>query len=48
MRQFPSAQHLASWADGNHESAGKKKNSRTTKGNPHIQSMLCEVAWTIS
>ncbi|MEB8676360.1 IS110 family transposase [Bacillus cereus] len=51
MRQFPSAQHLASWAGlspGNHESAGKKKNSRTTKGNPHIQSMLCEVAWAIS
>ncbi|HDW3058236.1 TPA: IS110 family transposase [Bacillus cereus] len=54
MRQFPSAQHLSSaheercWADGNHASAGKKKNSRTTKGNPHIQSMLCEVAWAIS
>lgn len=46
MRQFPSAQHLVSWAGlspGNHESAGKKKSSRTTKGNPHIQSMLCEV-----
>ncbi|WP_305927807.1 IS110 family transposase [Bacillus mycoides] len=51
MDQFPSAHHLASWAGlspGNHESAGKKKSTRTTKGNPHIQSTLCEVAWAIS
>lgn len=38
MGQFPTSKHLASWAGlspGNHESAGKKKSTRTVKGNPH-------------
>jgi transposase len=33
--------YIASWAGlspGNHESAGKRKNTRTVKGNPHIKS----------
>lgn len=37
MGQFPTSQHLASWAGispGNHESAGKRKRTRTVKGNP--------------
>jgi transposase len=35
MSRFPTAQHLASWAGlcpGQHESAGKRKNTRTRKG----------------
>jgi transposase len=51
MNVFPSAAHLSSWAGlspGNHESAGKKKGTRTVQGNPHIKSALCEAAWTIT
>jgi transposase len=51
MGQFPTSQHLASWAGvspGNHESAGKRKSTKTTKGNPHIKSALCEAAWAVS
>lgn len=51
MGQFPTSKHLASWAGlspGNHESAGKKKSTRTVKGNPHIKSALCEAAWAVS
>ncbi|MFC7372287.1 IS110 family transposase [Fictibacillus iocasae] len=51
MTQFPTSQHLASWAGvspGNYESAGKRKSTRTTKGNPHIKSAMCEAAWAAS
>jgi len=51
MKQFPTSKHIASWAGlspGNHESAGKRKSTRTVKGNPHIKSALCEAAWAAS
>jgi transposase len=51
MKQFPTSKHLASWAGlspGNHESAGKRKSTRTGKGNPHLKAALCEAAWAVS
>lgn len=51
MRQFPSADHLSSWAGvcpGNEESAGKRKRSRTTKGNVWLRRALCQAAWAAS
>ena len=51
LRQFPSAQHLASWAGvcpGNHESAGKRKSGRTRKGNLWLRRVLSQAAWAAS
>lgn len=51
MSRFKTAEHICSWAGlspGNNESAGKKKRTSVTKGNPYIKSMLCEVAWVIA
>jgi transposase len=48
MEQFPSAQHLASWAalcPGNHESAGKRKSGKTREGNKWLRRSLCQAAW---
>lgn len=48
MRQFPTAQHLASWAalcPGNQESAGKRKSGKTRDGNKWLRRSLCQAAW---
>lgn len=47
MSVFHGAPQLASWAGvcpGNHESAGKRKGGRTTKGNVYLRSMLVQAA----
>jgi transposase len=51
MDQFPSAQHLASWAGmcpGNHESAGKRLSGKPPKGNAWLRRSLCQAAWAAS
>jgi transposase len=48
MDQFPTAQHLASWAGlcpGNRESAGKRLGGATRKGSPALRRCLCQAAW---
>lgn len=48
MSRFPDARHLSSWAGvcpGNEESAGKRKRSKTTKGNVWLRRGLAEAAW---
>jgi len=47
MNRFPSAAHLCSWAGvcpGNHQSAGKRSNGKTTKGNKTLKSILTQCA----
>jgi transposase len=49
MSQFPTANHLASWAGlapGNHQSGGKRYSGRTTKGNKPLASMMVQAAWS--
>ena len=49
--QFPSADHLASWAGmcpGNNESAGKRRSGRVTKGNRWLKRTLVQAAWAAS
>jgi transposase len=51
MDQFGSAGRLASWTGmcpGNHESAGKRKSGKTTKGNGWLRATLVQVAWAAS
>lgn len=48
MTRFPSAAHLASWTGlcpGNNESAGKKKNGKTRRGNRWLRRALTQAAW---
>jgi transposase len=49
MSQFPTADHLASWAGlapGNHQSGGKRYSGRTTKGNKPLASIMVQGAWS--
>jgi transposase len=51
MEQFPSADHLCSWAGvcpSNEESAGKRKRGKTTKGDRWLRRALTEAAWGAS
>jgi transposase len=51
MSQFPDEAHLSSWAGvcpGNNESAGKKKSTKTQKGNSFLKGALTEAAWAAS
>ncbi len=47
MSRFPTADHLASWAGvapGNNESGGKRRSSKTRKGNQHLRTALTQAA----
>jgi transposase len=51
MSQFPSDKNLSSWAGmcpGNHESAGKRKSGKTSKGSRYLRTALVEAAWAAS
>lgn len=48
MGQYPTADHLVSWAalcPGKDESAGKRRSSKTAKGNRWLKRALTEAAW---
>lgn len=49
LSKFYSADHLTSWtgiAPGNNESAGKKKYTKTKKGNVHLKTTMVQIAWS--
>jgi transposase len=49
-KQFPSAAHLCSWAalvPGQNESAGKRKSTKSKKGNKYLKSALTEAAQSV-
>lgn len=51
ISRWPTAAHLVSWAGlapGDNESAGKRKSTRTRKGNKHIRSTLVESSRAIA
>ncbi|MGO9018404.1 MAG: IS110 family transposase [Syntrophobacteraceae bacterium] len=51
MDQFPSADHLNSWAgicSGNNRSADKNKGGKTTKGSKWLRDALAQAAWAAS
>ena len=51
MNQFPSAEHLSSWAclcPGSFESAGKRLSGKMRKGNVSLRRCLSQAAWAIS
>lgn len=51
MDRFATHRHLASWAGvcpGNNESAGKRKNGKTRKGDQWLRRCLIEASWAAS
>jgi transposase len=47
MSRFPTYRHLASWAGmcpGNNQSGGKRRSTKTTKGDPWLRAALVEAA----
>jgi transposase len=51
VKAFPSAAHLSSWSGvcpGNHQSAGKSRTGKTSKGNPYFRATLNPSAWASS
>jgi len=51
MKGFPSAAQVSCWAGlapGNHQSAGKRRQARVTKGNIHLKTALVEAAHAAS
>jgi transposase len=51
MTVFPDADHAGSWSGvtpGNNESAGKRRSTRTRKGNRWLKRALCQCAWAAS
>ncbi len=51
MNQFPTAEHLASWAGmcpGNNASAGKRRSGRTTTGSRWLRQVVTQAAWAAS
>lgn len=51
MSAFPDAQHAASWAGlvpGHHQSAGKRRNCRTKKGNRWLRRALVQSSWAVA
>jgi transposase len=48
MSRFPNAEHASSWAGlapSQHESAGKRKQTRIRDGNTYLRSALIQAAW---
>jgi transposase len=48
MDQFPSEDHLSSWAGmcpGNNETGGKRKSGKTTKGSRWLRTALAQAGW---
>ncbi len=48
MSRFPTAGHLASWAEmcpGNNITGGKRRSGKTRKGSPWLAEILVECAW---